>query len=101
MFAPLLFRCQQPTWALIASYLRPEEMHRKSIVSPEGVCAGCAALALRRRKPAPLGAWNLREGRFQKHLAAVATILSTFFSGFEALYSHYKNELQVQGAVVA
>jgi hypothetical protein len=36
---------------------------------------------------------EVREGRFQKHLA-VATILSSFFSGFEALYSHYKNNFK-------
>ena len=35
----------------------------------------------------------MREGRFQKHLAAV-TVLGTFFSGFEALYSHYKNNFR-------
>ena len=36
---------------------------------------------------------DLREGRFQKHLAA-ATAVSAFFSGFEAWYSHYKNNFQ-------
>jgi hypothetical protein len=36
---------------------------------------------------------DLREGRFQKHMA-VATILSAGFSGFEALYSHYKNNFR-------
>ena len=41
----------------------------------------------------PLWTQELREGRFQKHLA-VATILSAFFSGFEALYSHYKNNFK-------
>jgi hypothetical protein len=33
---------------------------------------------------------DVREGRFQRGLA-VATALSAFFSGFESLYSHYKN----------
>jgi hypothetical protein len=33
---------------------------------------------------------HVREGRFQKHLAAVAGI-SAFLSTAEALYSHYKN----------
>lgn len=36
---------------------------------------------------------DIREGRFQKHMA-VATIVSAFFSGFEAWYSHYKNNFQ-------
>ena len=33
---------------------------------------------------------DIREGRFQRFLA-VATAISAFFSGFESLYSHYKN----------
>ena len=36
---------------------------------------------------------DIREGRFQKHLA-VATALAAFFSGFEAWYSHYKNNFR-------
>ena len=42
------------------------------------------------------GSYYLNEiqyGRYQKHLA-VATILSAFFSGFEAFYSHYKNNFR-------
>ena len=33
------------------------------------------------------------KGRFQRHLAA-ATAASAFFSGIEALYSHYKNNFK-------
>ncbi len=33
---------------------------------------------------------DIREGRFQQAMG-VATAISAFFSGFEALYSHYKN----------
>lgn len=36
---------------------------------------------------------DIREGRFQRHMIA-ATIVSAFFSGFEAWYSHYKNNFQ-------
>jgi len=36
---------------------------------------------------------SLREGRFQKHLAAMAAAAS-LFSGVEALYSHYKNNFR-------
>jgi hypothetical protein len=36
---------------------------------------------------------DLREGRFQKHFAA-ATFVAAFFSGFEAWYSHYKNNFR-------
>src|SRR6185437_13234636 len=36
---------------------------------------------------------DLREGRFQKHMA-VATAVSAFFSGCEAWYSHYKSNFR-------
>lgn len=36
---------------------------------------------------------DLREGRFQKQMA-IATVISAFFSGFEAWYSHYKNNFR-------
>ncbi|MBV8362363.1 MAG: hypothetical protein JO189_31175, partial [Deltaproteobacteria bacterium] len=36
---------------------------------------------------------DLREGRFQKHLAVV-TAISASCSGFEAFYSHYKNNFR-------
>jgi hypothetical protein len=36
---------------------------------------------------------DVREGRFQKQFAA-ATMISAFFSGFEAWYSHYKNNFR-------
>ena len=38
-------------------------------------------------------AQNIREGRFQQQMA-VAAALSSFLSGFEALYSHYKNNFR-------
>jgi hypothetical protein len=37
---------------------------------------------------------ELHEGRFQKHLAAVAAVW-TIFSGFEAWYSHYKSRFRI------
>jgi hypothetical protein len=89
IFAPLLFGVSAYL-GLIASYLRPEEAPEVIDITP------ARARGLRRLffggKKAP---WtrDLREGRFQKHLA-VATILSSFFSGFEALYSHYKNNFK-------
>jgi hypothetical protein len=36
---------------------------------------------------------DLREGRFQKHMA-VATAISASCSGFEAFYSHYKSNFR-------
>jgi hypothetical protein len=38
-------------------------------------------------------AQDVREGRFQKHMAA-ATVFAAFLSGFEAWYSHYKNNFR-------
>ena len=88
IFAPLLFGVSAYL-GLIASFLPPEEAPKFDLSEslPQGIHALLAG-----RKPSP---WTveLRRGRFQKHLAA-ATILSAFFSGFEALYSHYKNNFK-------
>lgn len=88
VFAPLLFGVSAYL-GLIASFLRREEESRggRTAASPGWVpsilCGGKG------------NRWSseLREGRFQKHLAMV-TMLGTFFSGFEALYSHYKNNFR-------
>ena len=70
----------------IASFLRPEEMAPGAgLFKPRSPYAEVSR--------AFLGTPGLREGRFQKHLATV-TLLGTFFSGFEALYSHYKNNFR-------
>ncbi len=84
IFAPLLFGVSAYL-GLIASFLRPEE-------APE---IDPVQRPMRRffEGKLPRSGRGLSEGRFQKHLA-VATILSTFFSGFEALYSHYKNNFK-------
>ncbi len=88
IFAPLLFGVSA-YMGLIASFLRPEEAPRIDLSQ-----ARLRALLslLEGRKPSP---WHteLREGRFQKHLA-MATLLAAFFSGFEAWYSHYKNNFK-------
>ncbi len=78
IFAPLLFGTSAYL-GLIASYLRRE--------GELGYCA---------RRLVPYGSgWRneLRYGRFQKHLSVV-TIAWAFFSGFEALYSHYKTNFR-------
>ncbi len=81
LFAPLLFGTSAYLgW--MASYLRREEdLHS----------AGGAAPAMAQKD----SSWraNLRQGRFQKHLSAL-TMLWAFFSGFEALYSHYKTNFR-------
>lgn len=78
IFAPLLFGTSAYL-GLMASYLRREE--------DLGLIRGGLAAWLE----AGNSIWrtDLRFGRFQKHLSAV-TMLWAFFSGFEALYSHYK-----------
>jgi hypothetical protein len=91
IFAPLLFGVSAYL-GLIASFLRPEEDDEPGIIDiTPGQGRGFLARLFGRRR----SAWttDLRQGRFQKHLC-VATILSTFFSGFEALYSHYKNNFK-------
>ena len=87
IFAPLLFGVAAYL-GLVASYLRPEEA---PVFDPRTKAARWRDFVLRR--PPPAWRVELREGRFQKHLAVV-TMLSTFFSGFEALYSHYKTNFK-------
>jgi hypothetical protein len=81
IFAPLLFGTSAYL-GLLASYLRREE---------ELNSGGRVKTMLLSLRPG----WRneLRYGRFQKHLSAV-TILWAFFSGFEALYSHYKTNFR-------
>jgi hypothetical protein len=88
IFAPLLFGVSA-YMGLIASFLRPEEAPEIIDFTP-GRLSGIRHFFFGRSTP-----WtqDIRAGRFQKHLA-VATILSAFFSGFEALYSHYKNNFK-------
>jgi hypothetical protein len=89
LFAPLLFGTSAYL-GLIAYFLE-----RGSGDSPPGAeIAGRIKQAVASASDGGFD-WekNLRAGRFQKHLAAV-TVASAFFSGFEALYSHYKNNFQ-------
>jgi hypothetical protein len=85
IFAPLLFGTSAYL-GLVASYLRREEElgNVRDRIREVG-----NALTLGKTD------WreDLRYGRFQKHLAGV-TLLWAFFSGFEAWYSHYKNNFQ-------
>jgi hypothetical protein len=81
IFAPLLFGTSAYL-GLMASYLRREEdLHVGRCLEP-------------RLDPGSSN-WRtgLRYGRFQKYLSAV-TILWAFFSGFEALYSHFKTNFR-------
>ncbi len=94
LFAPLLFGISGYL-GLIASFLRrgPGEEHAERKRLPAATHA--SHWASRLGQPHQNIGWrqDLREGRFQKHLA-LATAFSVFFSGFEALYSHYKNRFR-------
>ena len=82
IFAPLLFGTSAYL-GLMASYLRREEdLHGIGGRIDSWLEGGQSD-------------WKreLRYGRFQKHLSAV-TVLWAFFSGFEALYSHYKTNFR-------
>jgi hypothetical protein len=88
IFAPLLFGVSAYL-GLVASYLRAEEAPEFEF-SKESVHDWVTHLS---KHEATSWRSQLRMGRYQKHLA-VATILGAFFSGFEALYSHYKNNFK-------
>jgi hypothetical protein len=85
IFAPLLFGTSAYL-GLMASYLRREEDLRE----PDGQTWKSAGKLVQGHS-----GWrtNLHYGRFQKHLAGL-TVLWAFFSGFEALYSHYKTNFR-------
>lgn len=82
IFAPLLFGTSAYL-GLMASYLRREEDLNR------------VAGRLEEFVESERSDWrtDLRYGRFQKHLSAV-TALWALFSGFEALYSHYKTNFR-------
>lgn len=82
IFAPLLFGTSAYL-GLMASYLRREEdLNRIG-----------GKLSEFFEEDSSDWRTNLRYGRFQKHLSFV-TVLWAFFSGFEALYSHYKTNFR-------
>ncbi len=91
LFAPLLLGIAG-FLGLVASMLRREDDPQHSTL-PGIPRPGPAWLSLLPRSISSEGIVmerDVREGRFQRGLA-VATALSAFFSGFESLYSHYKN----------
>ncbi len=93
VFAPLLFGISAYL-GVIAVYLR-REGHPDEESRPLPAHSGHWAARLSPNHTHEKISWeqDAREGRFQKHMA-VATAISAFFSGFEAWYSHYKNNFQ-------
>lgn len=90
IFAPLLFGTAAYL-GLVASFLRDADDPPQAALPRAGHSEHLLSWALGRESIA----WHqdLREGRFQKHFAA-ATLVAAFFSGFEAWYSHYKNNFR-------
>lgn len=91
IFAPLLFGTSAYL-GLIASYLQREDSAAPSSTSGKDTF-------LARLLPSNTGRdllseeQDLREGRFQRQVAIV-TGISALLSGFEAYYSHYKNNFR-------
>lgn len=93
IFAPLLFGISAYL-GLVAHYLRrgDDSQRRRPLPAHEKSWAALLPVGEPRHEKI---SWkqDAREGRFQKHMA-VATAAAAFFSGSEALYSHYKNNFQ-------
>jgi len=90
VFAPLLFGTSAYL-GLIASYLRREDktpsLPRRSPNVPGKSLSRTAERDLLSSEQ------DIREGRFQRQMA-IATGISALMSGFEAFYSHYKNNFK-------
>ena len=91
VFAPLLFAISG-FLGFIASLLRREDdpQHTTLPGIPRPLPAWLSWLPRQITTQGIVIEQDVREGRFQRVLG-VATAISAFFSGIEALYSHYKN----------
>ena len=94
IFAPLLFGISGYL-GLIATFLRREDAPRDASLHPalRAVQTTMEMRPARNTTTSRSWAQDVREGRFQKHLA-VSTAAWSFFSGIEALYSHYKSNFR-------
>ncbi|MGB6875473.1 MAG: hypothetical protein WBD87_05510 [Candidatus Acidiferrales bacterium] len=90
ILAPLLF-ATSAYLGLVASFLRREDSSQR--VPRLSAPAWSKLLPRKLERHEITAVQELREGRFQRHLA-VATAAAAFFSGVEALYSHYKNNFK-------
>jgi hypothetical protein len=91
VFAPLLFGVSAYL-GFLASLLRRGELNGEGLLPRPAHPDHWARIVTGEREPI---SWtqDVREGRFQKQMA-IATVVSAFFSGFEAWYSHYKNNFR-------
>lgn len=91
IFAPLLFGTSAYL-GLVASYLQRED--EREDVSATGKDTFLSRLLPSRESRELLSVeQDMREGRFQRQMAIV-TGVSALLSGFEAYYSHYKNNFR-------
>lgn len=91
VFAPLLFGVSAYL-GFLASFLRRGEPGSDGIL-PRPAHAHHWAKFVTGEHESISWTQDVREGRFQKQMA-IATVISAFFSGFEAWYSHYKNNFR-------
>ena len=90
VFAPLLFGTSAYL-GLVASFLRRGD--DQGDVIPRAANKTHWAASLSGAHEMIDAEQDLREGAFQQHMVA-ATMLAAFLSGFEAAYSHYKNNFR-------
>jgi hypothetical protein len=91
VFAPVLFG-MNAYLGLLASFLRRADDGRVRAL-PRSAHPRHWASLLTGEHESINWTQDVREGRFQKQMAAAAAC-SAFFSGFEAWYSHYKNNFR-------
>ncbi|MGB9416724.1 MAG: hypothetical protein WCB58_10435 [Acidobacteriaceae bacterium] len=93
IFAPLLFGTSAYL-GLIASYLQREDARWFEQCTRESTNGRLARLLPRREGRDLISVkQDIREGKFQRQVAVV-TAISALLSGFEAYYSHYKNNFR-------
>ncbi|HEX3969613.1 MAG TPA: hypothetical protein VHW70_16705 [Edaphobacter sp.] len=93
IFAPLLFGTSAYL-GLIASYLQREDANALRLDGRNSADSWLARLLPSRAGRELVSAeQDIREGKFQRQVAVV-TGISALLSGFEAFYSHYKNNFR-------
>jgi hypothetical protein len=92
IFAPLLFGTSAYL-GLIASYLQREDANSLELGSDATDRWITRILPTRASCNLLTAQQDMREGKFQRQVAAVAGV-SALLSGFEAYYSHYKNNFR-------
>ena len=90
VFAPLLFGTSAYL-GLIASFLQREEASRDTRSGRDSLLV--RLLPAKESRKLLSAEQDIREGRFQRQVAIV-TGVSALLSGFEAFYSHYKNNFR-------